>query len=279
MSFAPSVLSVQSGNWANGPNNATAAASSNLADGSIHLFVGGTGPLRNGSPGGSASGTIGDLVTFDNTTGGVLDLGLTFSLHGIFAASLNPNSDPVTHDVSAVLQFQNYLGTTYPDPLHPGVQLLNPTNPSKVGAILGTAYTDYQYQVGNYNGGTSYYTNFTDNSGFGAPVALADLSTASLLNVTESTDLVIPTGLSYVDIGAFVNLSCSNAGTCDLSHTASLSFAPLPNGLSFTSDSGVFLAGLSSGVPEPSTWAMMVIGFAGLGFAGCRRRKAVRLPA
>ena len=148
-----------------------------------------------------------------------------------------------------------------------------------VGAILGTAYTDYQYQVGNYNGGTSYYTNFTDNGGFGAPVALADLSTASLLNVTESTDLVIPTVLSYVDIGALVNLSCSNAGSCDLSHAGILSFAPLPNGLTFTSDSGVFLAGLSSGVPEPSTWAMMVIGFAGLGFAGCRRRKAVRLPA
>jgi hypothetical protein len=29
-------------------------------------------------------------------------------------------------------------------------------------------------------------------------------------------------------------------------------------------------------VPEPSTWAMMVLGFAGLGFAGCRKsRKAV----
>ena len=28
------------------------------------------------------------------------------------------------------------------------------------------------------------------------------------------------------------------------------------------------------GVPEPSTWAMMLIGFAGLGFAGYRRRKA-----
>ncbi|HZZ21512.1 MAG TPA: PEPxxWA-CTERM sorting domain-containing protein [Roseiarcus sp.] len=25
-------------------------------------------------------------------------------------------------------------------------------------------------------------------------------------------------------------------------------------------------------VPEPSTWAMMLIGFAGLGFAGYRRR-------
>jgi hypothetical protein len=33
------------------------------------------------------------------------------------------------------------------------------------------------------------------------------------------------------------------------------------------------------GVPEPSTWAMMVLGFAGLGFAGYRSRKAASLPA
>jgi hypothetical protein len=32
------------------------------------------------------------------------------------------------------------------------------------------------------------------------------------------------------------------------------------------------------GVPEPSTWAMMMFGFAGLGFAGYRSRKAARLP-
>jgi choice-of-anchor A domain-containing protein len=34
---------------------------------------------------------------------------------------------------------------------------------------------------------------------------------------------------------------------------------------------------ISSPVPEPSTWAMMALGFAGLGFAGFRRRKAPRL--
>jgi hypothetical protein len=31
----------------------------------------------------------------------------------------------------------------------------------------------------------------------------------------------------------------------------------------------------NSAIPEPSTWAMMLIGFAGLGFAGYRRAKAV----
>jgi hypothetical protein len=32
---------------------------------------------------------------------------------------------------------------------------------------------------------------------------------------------------------------------------------------------------VGGGVPEPSTWAMMLIGFAGLGFAAYRRRKSV----
>jgi PEP-CTERM motif len=31
-----------------------------------------------------------------------------------------------------------------------------------------------------------------------------------------------------------------------------------------------------STVPEPSTWAMMLLGFAGLGYAGYRRRREQR---
>lgn len=33
------------------------------------------------------------------------------------------------------------------------------------------------------------------------------------------------------------------------------------------------VVGLSSGVPEPATWAMMLTGFAGLGYAGFRHRR------
>ena len=36
---------------------------------------------------------------------------------------------------------------------------------------------------------------------------------------------------------------------------------------------------LYSPVPEPSTWAMMLLGFAGLGFAGYRRARASRAAA
>jgi hypothetical protein len=43
--------------------------------------------------------------------------------------------------------------------------------------------------------------------------------------------------------------------------------------LSFTSPSTV------PGVPEPSTWAMMIIGFAGVGFMAYRRRNKTALNA
>jgi hypothetical protein len=33
---------------------------------------------------------------------------------------------------------------------------------------------------------------------------------------------------------------------------------------------------IAAGVPEPSTWAMLLIGFAGIGFAGHRRSKLLR---
>ena len=33
------------------------------------------------------------------------------------------------------------------------------------------------------------------------------------------------------------------------------------------------LASVSPAVPEPSTWAMMALGFAGLGFVGYRRAR------
>ena len=56
----------------------------------------------------------------------------------------------------------------------------------------------------------------------------------------------------------------------------------LPEGASVTTASGVFDSFVTATVPEPSTWAMMLLGFAGLGYAAYRRtRNAVsvgRIP-
>jgi PEP-CTERM motif len=50
----------------------------------------------------------------------------------------------------------------------------------------------------------------------------------------------------------------------------------LPNGTTTTPDIGTdgkFTLAVNSAIPEPSTWAMMLLGFAGLGFAGYRQRQ------
>jgi hypothetical protein len=49
----------------------------------------------------------------------------------------------------------------------------------------------------------------------------------------------------------------------------------LPNGASVTTASGVFDNFVSATVPEPSTWAMMLIGFGGLNFAAYRARRSI----
>jgi PEP-CTERM motif len=48
-------------------------------------------------------------------------------------------------------------------------------------------------------------------------------------------------------------------------------------GTNATANSGAILeTGPMSGVPEPSTWAMLLLGFAGLGFAGYRKTRNAR---
>jgi hypothetical protein len=41
----------------------------------------------------------------------------------------------------------------------------------------------------------------------------------------------------------------------------------------------VTVDGIAPSIPEPSTWAMLLIGFAGIGFAGYRKRKRALLAA
>ena len=49
--------------------------------------------------------------------------------------------------------------------------------------------------------------------------------------------------------------------------------------VTFSSTGNAFEFSLGSGVPEPSTWAMMLVGFATLGFAGYwAQRSALQRP-
>jgi hypothetical protein len=63
------------------------------------------------------------------------------------------------------------------------------------------------------------------------------------------------------------------SSTADLSNTGRLTIDALTPGASLTFLSGAnYSSDAVSAVPEPSTWAMMLLGFAGVGFMACRRK-------
>jgi hypothetical protein len=84
-------------------------------------------------------------------------------------------------------------------------------------------------------------------------------------------DTIHPVGLTMT-LNAGGNTSSRSTTFADFSHTASVALV-LPDGVTFTSDSGVFLTAVQSpnSVPEPSIWAMLLIGCGGIG-ATLRRR-------
>jgi hypothetical protein len=109
---------------------------------------------------------------------------------------------------------------------------------------------------------------------------------------------------SAAGYAALVTVADANSpSTTALSTTVSQAFGPAPwtlfsqiftansnsTLLSFIDTQGGFNAGiylddvsvtpLTAGVPEPSTWAMMILGFCGLGFMAYRRRKSAMLVA
>ena len=86
------------------------------------------------------------------------------------------------------------------------------------------------------------------------------------LHVSNNQRLEMYTGL-YLD--------CSYS-MCDFGHTARVGLE-VPNGVSFTSDSGVFLTAANGvpAVPEPATWALMLAGFGVIGGVAKRRRNAI----
>jgi hypothetical protein len=65
--------------------------------------------------------------------------------------------------------------------------------------------------------------------------------------------------------------------------TDSLGALTLPGSEMFSTFDGPQLGlrygGVAFAAPEPSTWAMMAIGFAGLGFGACRRTKTAARAA
>ncbi len=187
---------------------------------------------------GLATAFMQDHLTFQVASGGTADITVTAHLDGFFTVT-----DPV----------YGFAGQT---------MSLN---------IGGAHFTELGGQLNN-GGGT--YHGHNGASGFGPPYGW----------VSYSFSNETPTGFDFTGILAVsdgerttfnlgLDLDCAG-GSCGFTRTGTVGLV-LPQNVTFTSDSGVFLAGNGvTPVPEPETWALMLAGLGLLGnFARRRQRR------
>lgn len=133
------------------------------------------------------------------------------------------------------------------------------------GGWLGTAITTQFYGDGSLWHEVSGATDADVELGlFGNP-------TNGVFGGAAALDFTLPPGESdfVFSFNLYVQCKSPNAA-CDFGNTGTLAFGALPQGVSFRSQSGVFLTGLTTGtVPEPATWALALVP---LGVMWARRR-------
>jgi hypothetical protein len=127
----------------------------------------------------------------------------------------------------------------------------------------------FEYSSSISNNGNSDYN-------IGVPNGWQSYTVSNLSQTGFDFDGVLPVFDGYSPSFAMqLALSCGGPAQCDFAHTARVSLS-LPSNVSFTSASGVFLTDVGGpGVPEPAPWALMLLGFGGLGVAARSRRRTV----
>jgi hypothetical protein len=148
-----------------------------------------------------------------------------------------------------------------------------------INAGTGGTFTVTATGQGPYDSSDDTYIGVTNNSG--GPVSSIALSSTATIFAFEGDGITTfagggtqnaqdPSGYGGPN-GFFTNI-VGNTGTVNF-------ITPIPNGGTdfFSLEEDLTGAGgglvVGSAVPEPSTWAMMIIGFAGLAFLTYRRKR------
>ena len=219
---------------------------------------------------------------FTVTSGGTPGVG------GSDAATLTPGSAMTLTNAGLSLTVSMVAGTDRPGsewlvfqytsdgPISPsqGNWTINPVGlPSNQSLFLIRGFSQFDVN------GTEQAFNFSPFGGF-TPVAAPTSDLASILsgpgllsgvNMDTNPADAFPAG-PLPSLGTFINPfsqlngDLANEGTAGdiTSFTQALEFTP---------------ASFTPGAPEPSTWAMMLLGFAGLGFVGYRKTVKARHAA
>jgi hypothetical protein len=157
------------------------------------------------------------------------------------------------------------------------------------GSVIGTLTTDGNLGTINYyditsfslelNGnGASFHIASTDPTGViwgnGADITASAQNLKFNFSATDNGFLVFQDGLSS---GFHYYCLAASSGACLQGQSSVPGYYSDPTAVIVPTSGNLVFA--TAAVPEPETWGMMLIGFAGLGFAGYRRAKSAKAAA
>ena len=243
-----------------------AAASVDLASGTLRASTASYGSEFFGGPLGFASTRLEDTIFFTNSSGSAVTVSFTYAFDGAMAnpyaaSGANPGG-------SLSLRLTCFSPTCYNEV---GDRIVFATGPTRTPNENWNYYWDTK--------GGCFGENIYCGQG-AAPYFQWGLNEPAGSNIVDgwiSTSLIIPTGQSSIGLHASLNLDCRAASSCDFGHTSTLRFDPLPAGLAFSSASGLLLTNIGGAVPEPASWALMILGFGLIGAAMRRPASAGRM--
>lgn len=254
---ATDVWAVTSAGIGNG--SATSSAQTSLNRGELKAGVGvvsATGWVASGS----ASARLQDTLWFTNTSGSWLPVTLTMAVDGSATGALTR------------VEHFSYIGLGSVGGGGNGLGQFITARADGTGSVQSALYGEYYSMSGRPFGFRDQLSGAENDAiahwvfGYGPN----HLPGAGLYDYSKSITLYVPSGETTLTLDARMNIPfCAGLGACDFGHTASLRFGDLPDGLSFGSQSGVFLADVPA-IPEPGTWALWL---GGLGLIGRRLRR------
>jgi hypothetical protein len=213
---------------------ANSSAYANLATGMVGVSAVGL-PCSPATPlcsdEGAGLAEMQDALKFTNTTATIQDITLAWTFDG----SISANDAEASSTFLSLFCFG--AGATCE-----GNPNSVPHNPNSLSLF------EFQYADGTV-------TNTQPSEGW---LSTSIIPGSNGTSETFEGTFAVPTGVSTDSLNAYLYASCLMA-TCDFSHTGDFSIGALPDGVSFTSTSGVLL---TSQTPEPSSWLLCLTAIA-----------------